>query len=173
MELGFGVPDRASKLARDFAVCLTLDIVQQKNRSVPGRKFSQGPVKRDTIYRTLQIQVFDWARIQDAGVSLRLVRSAGVQGNGLYVCRAQAHEDNIDRQPIQPGRQGRISPEGREAKEALQEGLLGAIFRFGLLARDAKAKRIHSALVGFIEPCERLLVSQLRQPHELLFGEVV
>lgn len=173
MELRFGVPNRASKLARDFAVRFTLDIVQQKNRPVSGRKFSQRSVECDTIYRTLQIQVFDWTRIEDPGVSLRFVRSAGVQRNRLYVCCAQPHEHNVDGQAVEPRGQGRVSPERGEAEETLQESLLGAIFRFGLLTRDAKTERIHTALMGFIQPCECKLVSQLREPHELLFGEVV
>src|ERR1700757_5253960 len=58
MKLGLGVSDRASQFTCDFAVRFTLNVVQQKNRPVSRRKFSQGPVQSDAVYRTLQIQVF-------------------------------------------------------------------------------------------------------------------
>ena len=68
---------------------------------------------------------------------------------------AEVHEDLIDRQAMEPGRECRIAAEAADLAEKLDENLLGKVFSLGLAAGHAERKAIGPAMVALVDHLER------------------
>ena len=83
----------------------------------------------------------------------------------------EMHQDDIDGEPMEPGREAGLSAEGVDLAEQLQEGILGQVFGFGGIAHHAQTERIYAAAVQFIEAFERGCVTLLRESDCVRLGE--
>ena len=74
---------------------------------------------------------------------------------------------------MQPGRERRLTAEGRNFAIKLQEGLLCQVFGFRSIPDHAQAKRIHPPLVQTVQGLEALSIAQLGAIDRLLLGDAV
>ena len=70
--------------------------------------------------------------------------------------------DYLDREPVQPGAEGRIPPEGPELLPGADEHVLGDLVRL-LLAQHAPREGVDPGHMGPVEPLEGMRVPGSRQ----------
>lgn len=71
--------------------------------------------------------------------------------------------------PVNPGRQTRVSPEGPDRFEHFDKYFLSCVFGIGLVLQDGQYSMVHPVAVGFYEQAEGWFLSLLQGLYERLF----
>ena len=72
---------------------------------------------------------------------------------------------------MQPGREGRFTPESCDLPEELEESLLCEVLRFGSPPNHTQAQGIDAAIVHPVEMLEGRFVTLLSSPNRFRFSE--
>src|SRR3990172_4828068 len=72
---------------------------------------------------------------------------------------AKVHEHLIDRQPVQPGCEGRLTAKATDLAKELNKNFLREILGIANVSRHPQAQRIHAAVVTQIKLLEGLHVA--------------
>src|SRR4029077_10790517 len=80
------------------------------------------------------------------------------------------HEVNC--QPMQPGREGRFTPESVNFADQVQEDLLSKIFCFGRVSYHAQAYRIHTSAMRPVELLKHRQVAVAGSLDDFRFAEL-
>ena len=137
----------------------SLDIVKDKDESVAGWKAGDGTLQGEPVNRAGE------EGVRGAETAPRAIIGRRVHGlierNQVEALAPQLHENDIDRQPVQPRRKGRVAAEGGDFAVQLQEGFLHKVFSFGHIAHHAQAEGVNASFVQGIKQGESLMVSGL------------
>ena len=105
---------------------LTPDILEDmekgKNHFIPRWQLDDGSVQRDPIDHRHMVWIL--------GAFDNLDRRFAVLGRLLHshATLAKVHQNLIDRQPVQPSREGRLTPKAANFSKELYENLLREVF---------------------------------------------
>src|ERR1017187_11003230 len=102
-----------------------LDVVKNKDHAVAGGQRGDGALEGDAVDGTGEHGVAA-AEVAPGGVFIGGVDGLleGDEGEALL---AQAHEDEVDGEAMQPGEEGEFAPEAGELAEEVEEGFLGHV----------------------------------------------
>ena len=81
-------------------MCFALDVVEQEDGSVAGRKFSQSAIQRNPINRPAQPYVVHRTCIENGAFAEVIAGSAGIERNRFYMIGSQPHQYHVDGQAI-------------------------------------------------------------------------
>jgi hypothetical protein len=125
----------------DLFVFVPLDIVQQEYCPVSRRKLGYGLLKSQALDHRDSPRALK-RRFDKVGEIAFLARVLK-----LYPALAKVHKHLIDRQTVQPGREGRIASKTLELSEDLHEHFLRKVFGQSRVAEHPQAKRIYPPVV--------------------------
>jgi hypothetical protein len=170
VQLRLGIANGAAAHARDLGVVVALNVVEDEDRLVAGRQPVDGAFEMDAVNQSGQGQI----------ESAEFLVRAAVLGVGLgdFLERddreralAEAHENHVDRQAVQPGGERRISAKRVDLAEDLQESFLREVLGFGVVADHAQAKGENARAVQTIEALKAGCVSALSAAQGDRFGQ--
>src|SRR6266851_9018306 len=169
MQLRLRISYRASHDFRDLVVLVSLDVMQ----------YEHGPVARGQLLnRTFQIDPVDGAtqaQIRRADVLPGAARF--IVGIRCFFERghrerllAQPHQHHIDRHPVQPGREGRLSAESPNLAKELQKSFLHEVFRVGRVINHPQAEGVDAAAMQVVQKLKSRSIAGLGQADGLRFS---
>ena len=136
----------------------TFDVVKDKDHAVAGGQGGDGTFQRHAVDRAGQHGV---AAAEVAFWRVFLGWADGLfERDQVQTLLAQVHQDEIDRQAVQPGGEGALAAEAADLTEQVEEGLLGHVFRLGDIAEHAQTEGVDAALVQGIKLRKRLGIAQ-------------
>src|SRR6202007_2419593 len=83
----------------------------------------------------------------------------------------KTHQHEVNRQPVQPRREGRFASKSVNFSEQKQKCFLRQVFRFGRISYHAQAYRIHASAMQAIEAFKRGTIAVARLLDSLRFGQ--
>lgn len=127
---------------------VSFNIVKGKNRAVAGRQLGNSFIERYAIHNRHRIGVF--------GAFNDLYGRFTVVGSLLHLDApfAEMHQDLIDSQAMQPGRESRLTTKASNFSKKLDEDLLRQVFGFRNVAGHSQAEGIYPAIMSLVELLE-------------------
>jgi len=117
--------------------------MQNKYRVVAHGQLLDAAFEIYPVKRSLQQQV-RCANIDAWGGGFIVWVESRFDRDGWWRLLAKTHQHEVNRQSVQPSREGRFAAEGVKFAEQKQKGLLSQIFRVGCVSYHAQAYRIHT-----------------------------
>src|SRR2546429_2095678 len=122
MQLRLRRADGASQHSRDLLMLMSFDIMENEDRAIARRQLRNRFVERDAIYHRHRVRIL---RAHND-----LLRRLALFGRLLvpHTALAKVHQDLIDRQAMQPGRESRLAAKASYFTKELNEDLLREVF---------------------------------------------
>jgi hypothetical protein len=164
VQLRFRIAHGASHDVRYLVMLVTLDIVQNENRPVARRQLFHRALQINPVNRSAQAQIRG-ANIFPGATGVLIGLRGFFQRSHRERLLSQAHQDNVNGHPVQPGRESRFAAERADFAEQLQERFLHQIFRVRWVIYHAQAKGVDAAAVESIQKLKSLRISGLCQTN--------
>ena len=127
---------------------MPFDIMKGENHFIPRRQLDNSPVQRDPINHRHGVWVLrafdnlDW-RLAVLG---RLLHS--------HATLAKVHQDLVDSQPVQPGRECRLAAKAANLSKELNEDLLSEVFGLRNIPRHTQTEGVNPPVVALVKLLE-------------------
>lgn len=146
VELRLGSSGGPTENGSDFTVLVAVDIVKYESSTEALRQSSDASLKQRAVGQTFE------ALIRGAGFDRRtaiLLTNIGefVEGNFVKTFLAEAHQNGVASDAVQPSRKCGVALKIAEAAKDCEERFLSQIFRKSRITNHAKTERIDAVTV--------------------------
>src|SRR3982751_481053 len=155
--------------SRDLLVAVAEDVVEHEDAPRAGRQRGDGALE---VYRLLHV---DDARVACIERRRWLVTRglATADAGGATAVAANLHEERVDGDAMEPGRERRIAAKGPDTSPCVDKDVLGELGGVALVGGKSQRERVDTAHVGSIECLERADVAAAGAVEERALGVAV